>query len=287
MAKTRDLKRRIRSIRNTMQLTRAMKMVSAAKLRRAQERIFAARPYARQLDAVLQSLASRANPELHPLLQVRPEERIELLVVTSDRGLCGSFNTNILKTAVAFLREREGRTLELQAVGRKGRDFFRRRRWTIRREWADVLRNVEFALAAEIGGDVSARYAAGEVDAVYLVYNEFKSAVAQRPVVERLLPISRAEVEDGPKTAIEDYIYEPDPQSLFLRLLPHHVDMQIYRGLLESQAAEHAARMSAMSAATTNAGELIDQLTLKMNRMRQASITTEIIEVVSGAEALG
>ena len=287
MAKTRDLKRRIRSIRNTMQLTRAMKMVSAAKLRRAQERIFSARPYARQLDAVLQSLASRANPELHPLLEVRPEERIELIVVTSDRGLCGSFNTNILKTGVAFLREQEGKALVLQAVGRKGRDFFRRRRWTIRREWADVLRNVEFTLAHEIGEEVSARYTAGEVDAVYLVYNEFKSAVAQRPVVERLLPISKAEVEEGPKTTIEDYIYEPDPQSLFLRLLPHHVDMQIYRGLLESQAAEHAARMSAMSAATTNAGELIDQLTLKMNRMRQASITTEIIEVVSGAEALG
>ena len=287
MAKTRDLKRRIRSIRNTMQLTRAMKMVSAAKLRRSQERIFAARPYARQLDAVLQSLASRANPELHPLLEVRPEERIELIVVTSDRGLCGSFNTNILKTAVAFLREREGKTLVLQAVGRKGRDFFRRRPWTIRREYADVLRNVEFALAAEISHEATARYAAGEVDAVYFVYNEFKSAVAQRPVVERLLPISRAEVEEGPGTASEDYIYEPDPQSLFLRLLPHHVDMQIYRGLLESQAAEHAARMSAMSAATTNAGELIDQLTLKMNRMRQATITTEIIEVVSGAEALG
>ena len=287
MAKTRDLKRRIRSIRNTMQLTRAMKMVSAAKLRRAQERIFSARPYARQLDAVLQSLASRANPELHPLLEVRPEERIELIVVTSDRGLCGSFNTNILKTGVAFLREQEGKALVLQAVGRKGRDFFRRRRWTIRREWADVLRSVEFSLAHEIGEEVSARYTAGEVDAVYLVYNEFKSAVAQRPVVERLLPISKAEVEEGPKTTIEDYIYEPDPQSLFLRLLPHHVDMQIYRGLLESQAAEHAARMSAMSAATTNAGELIDQLTLKMNRMRQASITTEIIEVVSGAEALG
>ena len=260
MAKTRDLKRRIRSIRNTMQLTRAMKMVSAAKLRRAQERIFAARPYARQLDAVLQSLASRANPELHPLLQIRAEERIELSVVTSDRGLCGSFNTNILKTAVAFLREREGKALEVQAVGRKGRDFFRRRRWTIRREWADVLRSVEFALANQIGEEVSARYTAGEVDAVYLVYNEFKSAVAQRPLVERLLPISRSEVEDGPKTTIEDYIYEPDPQSLFLRLLPHHVDMQIYRALLESQAAEHAARMSAMSAATTNAGELIDQL---------------------------
>ncbi len=287
MAKTRDLKRRIRSIRNTMQLTRAMKMVSAAKLRRAQERIFSARPYARQLDAVLQSLASRANPELHPLLEVRPEERIELIVVTSDRGLCGSFNTNILKTGVAFLREQEGKALVLQAVGRKGRDFFRRRPWTIRREWADVLRSVEFSLAHEIGEEVSARYTAGEVDAVYLVYNEFKSAVAQRPVVERLLPISKAEVEEGPKTTIEDYIYEPDPQSLFLRLLPHHVDMQIYRGLLESQAAEHAARMSAMSAATTNAGELIDQLTLKMNRMRQASITTEIIEVVSGAEALG
>jgi F-type H+-transporting ATPase subunit gamma len=287
MAKTRDLKRRIRSIRNTMQLTRAMKMVSAAKLRRSQERIFAARPYARQLDAVLQSLASRANPELHPLLQVRPQERIELVVVTSDRGLCGSFNTNILKTAVGFLREREGRTLELQAVGRKGRDFFRRRPWKIRREWADVLRSVEFSLAAEIGQEVTARYATGEVDAVHLVYNEFKSAVAQRPVVERLLPISRAELEQGPRPAAEDYIYEPDPQSLFNRLLPHHVDTQIYRALLESQAAEHAARMSAMSAATTNAGELIDQLTLKMNRMRQASITTEIIEVVSGAEALG
>ncbi|HEX5043205.1 MAG TPA: F0F1 ATP synthase subunit gamma, partial [Candidatus Polarisedimenticolaceae bacterium] len=156
MAKTRDLKRRIRSIRNTMQLTRAMKMVSAAKLRRAQERIFAARPYARQLDAVLQSLASRANPELHPLLEVRPEERIELIVVTSDRGLCGSFNTNILKTGVAFLREREGKALVLQAVGRKGRDFFRRRRWTIRKEWADVLRTVEFSLAQEIGEEVSA-----------------------------------------------------------------------------------------------------------------------------------
>jgi F-type H+-transporting ATPase subunit gamma len=175
----------------------------------------------------------------------------------------------------------------LQAVGRKGRDFFRRRPWTIRREYADVLRNVEFALAAEISHEATARYAAGEVDAVYFVYNEFKSAVAQRPVVERLFPISRAEVEEGPRTASEDYIYEPDPQSLFQRLLPHHVDMQIYRGLLESQAAEHAARMSAMSAATTNAGELIDQLTLKMNRMRQATITTEIIEVVSGAEALG
>lgn len=287
MAKTRDLKRRIRSIRNTMQLTRAMKMVSAAKLRRSQERIFAARPYARQLDAVLQSLASRANPELHPLLQTRAEERIELIVVTSDRGLCGSFNTNILKTAVAFLRDREGRSLELQAVGRKGRDFFRRRPWRIRREWADVLRNVEFSLAAEIGQEVAARYTAGEVDAVHLVYNEFKSAVAQRPVVERLLPISRAAVEAGPPATTEDYIYEPDPQSLFLRLLPHHVDTQIYRALLESQAAEHAARMAAMSAATTNAGELIDQLTLKMNRMRQASITTEIIEVVSGAEALG
>src|SRR6185369_10007357 len=160
-------------------------------------------------------------------LEIRPEERVELIVVTSDRGLCGSFNTNILKTAVAFLREREGKALEVQAVGRKGRDFFRRRRWTIRREWADVLRTVEFALANQIGEEVSARYTAGEVDAVYLVYNEFKSAVAQRPLVERLLPISRSEVEDGPQTTIEDYIYEPDPQSLFLRLLPHHVDMQI------------------------------------------------------------
>jgi F-type H+-transporting ATPase subunit gamma len=287
MAKTRDLKRRIRSIRNTMQLTRAMKMVSAAKLRRSQERIFAARPYARQLDAVLQSLAARANPELHPLLQVRPEERVELIVVTSDRGLCGSFNTNILKRGLAFLRERGGRSLEVQAVGRKGRDFFRRRPWAVRRERVDVLRSVDYALAADIGREVVDRYADGRVDAVYLLYNEFKSAVAQRPVIERLLPISRAEVEGGSRGPAEDYIYEPDPQSLFLNLLPHHVEMQVYRALLESVAAEHAARMAAMSAATSNAGELIEKLTLQMNRMRQAAITTEIIEVVSGAEALG
>ena len=287
MAKTRDLKRRIRSIRNTMQLTRAMKMVSAAKLRRSQERMFAARPYARHLQAVLQSLATRANPEIHPLLELRPERRTELVVITADRGLCGSFNTNILKRATSFLLEEAAdRERILHLVGRKGRDFFRRRPWPVQREWTDVTRSVDYTIAAEIGQDVIARYVAGEIDSVYLVYNEFKSALAQKPTVTRLLPIERRSL-GAAQASEQDYIYEPDPATLFDRLLPHHIEVQIYHALLESVAAEHAARMAAMSSATTNAGELIDKLTLRMNRMRQASITTEIIEVVSGANALG
>ncbi len=284
MAKTRDIKRRIRSIRSTMQVTRAMKMVSAAKLRRSQERIVQARPYARRMLEVLRSLASRANPEAHPLLAVRPQERIDVMIVTADRGLCGSFNTNVYKKAEAFLEEHGGREVSLYLVGRKGRDHFRRDRRPRKREWTDVYRTLGYTTAAEIAGDVMAEYVAERTDAVYVVYNEFKSVIQQRPVVEQLLPIERLVLAPG--EVAEDYIYEPEPAALFDRLLPRHVEVQVYRSLLESVAAENAARMTAMDSATSNAEELIESLTLYMNRMRQASITTEIIEVVSGAEAL-
>jgi len=283
MAKTQDLRRRIRSVRNTMQLTRAMKMVAAAKLRRSQERIMRARPYAQRTLKVLRSLAARANPEEHPLLSRHGEQRVELVVLTADRGLCGSFNAGIIRTAQLFIERLEGRELAINAVGRKGRDYFGRRA-TLVRTWPDVFRNVEFATAQQIAADVIARYAAHEVDGIWLVYNEFKSAIQARPVVQPLLPIEPAELHDG--GAAEDYLYEPEPGALFAALLPHYVENQVFHAMLESAAAEHAARMTAMESATKNAGELIDALTLKMNRVRQASITTEIIEVVSGAEAL-
>jgi len=284
MAKTRDIKRRIRSIRSTMQVTRAMKMVSAAKLRRSQERIVQARPYARRMLEVLRSLASRANPDAHPLLAVRPQERIAVVIVTADRGLCGSFNTNVYKKAAAFLEELSASQASLYFVGRKGRDHFRRDRRPKKREWTDVYRTLGFTTAAEIAGDLMAEYVAGNTDAVYVVYNEFKSVIQQHPVVERLLPIERLDLAPG--EVAEDYIYEPEAAALFDRVLPRHVEVQVYRSLLESVAAENAARMTAMESATTNAADLIESLTLYMNRVRQASITTEIIEVVSGAEAL-
>lgn len=286
MAKTQHLRRRIRSIRNTMQVTKAMKMVSAARLRRAQERIVTARPFANRMREVLRSVAARANSELHPLLQRREERRVDVVVVAADRGLCGSFNTNILKTAAGFLAELGGREVSLTVVGKKSREYFQRRmRGRIRREWVDVFRKVDFATAQEIAGELIDRYVSGETDAVYLVYNEFKSVIQQRPVVERVLPIEREEF--APKSFRQDYIFEPDAQSLFDRLLPISIKVQVFRSMLESAAAEHAARMTAMDSATSNAQELVESLTLRMNRVRQASITTEIIEVVSGAQALG
>jgi F-type H+-transporting ATPase subunit gamma len=284
MAKTQDLRRRIASIRNTMQLTKAMKTVSAAKLRRAQDAMMAARPYADQMLKVLKSLASRANPEAHPLLARHGDQRVRALVITSDRGLCGSFNVNICRTAAAFLEEYRGKELELLTVGRKGREYFRRRDYTMGRDWEDVIRTVGYTTAVDIAQFLIEAYVKEDVDTVLVVYNEFKSTMQQQPVVEQLLPIERLDLEPGES---EDYIYEPDAVSLFDSLLPKHVEFQIYRALRESVAAEHAARMTAMDAATRNAGELIDKLTLHMNRVRQASITTEIIEVVSGAEAAG
>jgi F-type H+-transporting ATPase subunit gamma len=284
MAKTHDLKRRIRSIKNTMQVTKAMKMVSAARLRRAQDRILAARPFAVMTGRVLASLAARANPELHPLLVQREIKKAELILVTSDRGLCGSFNANAIKAATAFLGQHRPDALNVMTIGRRGRDFVRRRKLKITAEWLDIFRNLDFSTAQLIGDDLVQRYVAGEIDAVYVAYNEFKSVVSQRPVVEQILPIPRDELTkagDG-----EDYIYEPEPESLLERILPGYVRVQVWRALLESAAAEHAARMTAMDSATKNAKELTDALTLHMNRVRQASITTAIIEVVSGAAAL-
>jgi len=284
MAKTHDLKRRIRSIKNTMQVTKAMKMVSAARLRRAQDRILATRPFAMTMGKVLTSLAARANPERHPLLVQRPVKRIELVLVTSDRGLCGSFNANAIKTATAFLLDKGHSSVNVMTVGRRGRDFVRRRKLKITAEWIDVFRTLDFNTAASIGDDLIDRYVREEIDAVFVVYNEFKSVVSQRPVVDQILPIPRAELTAAGEG--EDYIYEPDPESLFEAILPAYVRSQIWRALLESAAAEHAARMTAMDSATKNAKELTDALTLHMNRVRQASITTSIIEVVSGAAAL-
>ena len=289
MAKTQDIKRRIKSIRNTMQLTRAMKMVAAAKLRRSQDRIMAARPYAHRHYRVLRSLAARANPEIHPLLQQRENPgKVEALVVTADKGLCGAFNAHIIRLAENSLKDfalTGEREVSVATVGKKGREYFGRRGYTSQRQWVDIFRDVRYEHATEIADALMERFVEGDLDEIYLVYNEFKSAIQAKPTMLRLLPIEPEEFSEG--QVAEDYIYEPDAQKLFDSLLPHYVRQIVYQALIESAAAEHAARMTAMEAATNNAGELIDSLTLTMNRVRQASITTEIIEVVSGAEALG
>ncbi|MDH3627201.1 MAG: ATP synthase F1 subunit gamma [Acidobacteriota bacterium] len=286
MAKTQDLKRRIRSIKNTQQLTRAMKMVSAAKLRRAQERVLAARPYAQRTLSVLQSLARRANPELNPLLRANEGDRVDAVIMSSDRGLCGAFNASVFRLAEAHLSEHEaGAELTIATVGKKSREYYRRRDYNIVRDWADIFRQVEFSTAREIADLAMERYIGGDASRVYLIHNSFKSAIAADPVAMQLLPILPASFDDADST--EDYLYEPSAQVLFDALLPHYVQQAVYQAMLESVAAEHAARMTAMDSATSNAGELIEALTLTMNRARQASITTEIIEVVSGAAALG
>jgi F-type H+-transporting ATPase subunit gamma len=341
-----DIRRRIRSVINTRQITKAMKMVSAAKLRRAQERALAARPYAQMLTNVLKSLVSRAeiyDPETgeprHPLLAQREERNILLIVVTGDKGLAGAFNTNILKAAMQSIGDKAGKNIEIETIGRKGRDFLKRRfrtadprtsessegvRTTIIGEQVGVLNKVDHALATKLAQRVIERYADGSVDAVYLIFNEFKSVIQQRLVVERILPIvevgvaqtevarelTQREKEEAQKAAISagvgmrtserrevdaaaarfatapvDYIYEQSPAELFNDLLPKYVGIQIFHALLESVAAENAARMTAMESATNNATDMIDSLTLAMNRVRQAKITKEIIEIVSGAAA--
>jgi F-type H+-transporting ATPase subunit gamma len=278
-----DIRRRIRSVKNTQQLTKAMKMVSAAKLRRAQERVLSARPYANQLRNVLGSLAGKLENVSHPLLEVRPEERILALVVTADRGLCGAFNSNIIKAAQTFLVENKGKDLRMFSIGRKGRDFFKRRPVNIVTEYVNFFSKLDVAHARDISQQVVETYTKAEVDAVYLIYNEFKSVIQQRIVVEKLLPLGGDDVQAT--QASVDYIFEQPPQEILNRLLPRYVEIQIFRALLESAAAEHGGRMAAMDAASRNAGEMIDSLTLNMNRVRQAAITREIIEVVSGAGA--
>ena len=280
-----DIRRRVRSVKNTQQITKAMKMVSAAKLRRAQDQAIAARPYGvllRQMLAnVAQGAANDPDAGAHPLLAVRPEQRILLVVITADSGLAGAFNSNLIKLAHRFADEHRDATLSFELIGKKGVNYFRRRFPNIAGTHTDLFRRVKFEDAERIANAIIARFEAGEVDAVYLFTNEFKNAMAPALTSTRILPI------EVPKTAATvDYIYEQNPGELLGSLLPRYVKLLMYRAFLESVAAEHAARMVAMEAATKNAGEVIDKLTLLMNRVRQASITREIIEIVSGASAL-
>ncbi len=282
-----DLRRRIRSVKNTEQITKAMKMVAAAKLRRAQQAVVEARPYSRLLRDILSSVLAKAAGESdslgHPLLAQREERNVLLLLLSGDKGLAGAFNANILKEARLFLESKRDARVELELIGKKGRDFYARRDYPIAGEWINVFGKVEFSTAEQIAKRVIEGFSEAKYDAVYLLNSEFKSALSQTPVLGRLLPVeSPAETDEAAAT---DYIYAQPPGELFRSLLPRYVEIQIYQAMLESAASEHAARMTAMEAATRNAGEVIDKLTLHLNRVRQAAITTEIIEVVSGAAA--
>ena len=279
------LRRRVHSVKNIQQITRAMKFVSASRLRRSQERIFSARPYARRMLQVLNSLATRVEPAQHPLLLERDSHQVMLVVITADKGLCGAFSSNIIKAAVKRIEsDTANEEISMTLVGRKAADWFRQRSWPIKHQYVNIMSQVDFKYAQEIAHTVIDYYTGNELDAVFLVYNAFKSVIQQEVVVEPLLPIRRLNVE-GPQVPL-DYIYEQPPSVIFDRLLPRHVETQVFRAMLESEASEHAARMTAMEAATRNATEVIEHLTLYMNRIRQSRITTEIIEVVSGADAL-
>ncbi|HKG81298.1 MAG TPA: ATP synthase F1 subunit gamma [Pyrinomonadaceae bacterium] len=288
-----DIRRRIKSVKNTQQITKAMKMVSAAKLKRAQDRVVTARPFANKMTEVLGELAKRTDEDFHhPLLDLRGDQRYLLVLITADKGLCGAFNTNLTKAAQAFMRDNSDKTVELMAIGRKGRDFFRYRHAVIAGEYLGLTGKgrVELSEALEVARSIIKVYTEDTgIDKVFLIYNEFKSVLSQRVVLEQLLPVSRTKEEEpdakSPQTLV-DYIYEQPPEEMFGTLLPRLVETQIFRALLESVASEHGARMTAMDSASKNASELIDSLTLNMNRVRQAAITNEIIEVVSGAAAL-
>ncbi len=294
MANLLDIRRRIKSVKNTQQITKAMKMVSAAKLKRAQERAVSARPFAVKMAEVLTDLASQAGEDFtHPLMDARGGERYLLVLVTADKGLAGAFNANLVKAAQAFIREHEGKSIEILAVGRKGRDYFRRRGSEIAGEYVGLTGKgrIDHAEALEIARDVMRRFIEDEgIDKVFVIFNEFRSVISQRVVVEQILPVARAEEEGGEEGEaaapnLVGYKYEQPPAEIFSQLLPRLIETQIYRALLESVASEQGARMTAMDSASKNAGELIQSLTLNMNRIRQASITREIIEIVSGAAA--
>jgi F-type H+-transporting ATPase subunit gamma len=279
-----DIRRRIRSVKNMQQITKAMKMVSAAKLRRAQERAISARPYGNSLNRMLANVAAAAsrNEEVHhPLLAVREEKRVQLVLVSSDTGLAGAFNSNLLRLAQKFADDNRDKDVRIEAIGRKGRDYFRRRSYNLSGEHIGVVDKPSYETAREIGEKLIERYTNAEVDAVYLCVNEFKSVMAPNLVLRRILPVELPSSSES-----IDYIYEQPPEELLAALLPRYVEVQLYRALLESISAYHAARMAAMDAASSNAGEMIDKYTLDMNRVRQAKITREIIEIVSGAAAL-
>jgi F-type H+-transporting ATPase subunit gamma len=297
MASLRDIRKRIRSVKNTRQITKAMKMVAAAKLRKAQDAITAARPYAQMLDQIISDLVVRSQGEelAHPLLTVRPERRVEVLLLTSDRGLAGGFNSNVIRRASRFLYERgTGVEIELSTVGRKGNDFFRQRGQKMRKDFGHLSQKPEYAQAAQVAEEMSARFLRGEVDAVYVIYNEFLSAINQKVTVSQLLPLqtltaggaTTATAAPEATTALVDFKYEPGRQEVLDRLVPQAVAIKLYRSLLESIASEHGARMSAMENATSNATDMIASLSLTYNRTRQAVITNELMEIVSGAEAL-
>ena len=282
-----DFRRRIRSVKNTQQITRAMKFVAAARLRRAQEAALAARPYTKELARVLRSTMARLESPEHPLLARRPEERILVIVLSGERGLAGAFNANILKRAAEFFRSKHGKKIVVIPIGKKGRDALRKAGMEFAGEYVNVLARVDLGIAREIGKVVTELYSREAIDAVYTVFSEFKNVLAPVLVTEKLLPIEK--IEENEETAAEraasqiDYLYEQPEAQILDRLLPRYVETQILRIMLESSAAEHAARMTAMEAATKNAGEVIDALTLHMNKVRQAAITKEIIEIVSGA----
>jgi F-type H+-transporting ATPase subunit gamma len=287
MANLRAIRKRISSVKSTQQITRAMKMVSAAKLRRAQDGINAARPYARKMREVVTAVAGRAGSDAHPLLMAREAKKLALLVVTSDRGLCGSFNSGLTRAVHRFLNEHRGEYEEvtLFVVGRKGRDFFRRREIPIRKELLGVLGSVSRHHAETIANDLVGGFLAGEFDEVQIAFNEFRSAISQVVRFEKIFPIA---LESSGKTGEDevDYLYEPSREAILATLLPKYVETMIFRILLESVAGEHGARMTAMDSATNNSVDMIARLTLQMNRARQATITTELTEIVSGAEAL-
>ncbi len=286
MANLRDIKRRIRSVKNTQQITKAMKLVSASKLRKAQEKILNVRPYAVKLMEALQHLAARCNHDMHPLLEERGGNRTLLLVITSDKGLCGAFNSNILRKTAQVLREKGGGEVSFIAAGRKGRDFLRNRKFNILHEYIGWAKGFDYLKAAEIGDILGELYLQNAVDKIYMVYNEFKSVIQQQVVLEQLLPIVPEAMPAKGKEAPVSYIYEPDEESILDHLLKRYLTVEVFRAFLESAASEHGARMSAMDNATRNANEMIGGLTLFYNRTRQAYITKELIEVVNGAEAL-
>lgn len=285
MASLRDLRKRIASVKNTQKITNAMKMVAAAKLRRAEEAITAARPYSDKMREVLLSLGARVNPGAHSLLERREVNKVLLVLVTADRGLCGSFNAQLNRRAEHFIREMQGqgREVALVTVGRKGNDYFRRRGIEIVERFSNVMNNVNYDLAGQIAAAATEQFVSGGYDEVYILYNRFRSAVTQILTLKQILPVAPEE-DDAPRR--REYLYEPSEDELLEGILPTYVQVQVYAGLLDSVASEHGARMTAMEAATSNASEMINKLTLKMNRMRQETITTELMEIVGGAEAL-
>jgi F-type H+-transporting ATPase subunit gamma len=301
MASLRDIRKRIRSVKNTRQITKAMKMVAAAKLRKAQEAIIAARPYAGMLDQIIADLATRSGGEelAHPLLTARPVRKVEVVLLTSDRGLAGGFNSNVIRRASRFLYENANLEVEVSTVGRKGNDFFRQRGQKMRKDFGYLFQRLDYTHASQVAEELSARFLKGEVDAVYVIYNEFLSAISQKVSLAQLLPLQTLSVgtataaqagqvppPDVAPTALVDFKYEPGRQDVLDRLVPQAVAIKLYRSLLESVASEHGARMSAMDNATSNATDMIASLSLTYNRTRQAVITKELMEIVSGAEAL-